>query len=256
MTTIDPTYEQYPFREGMTVYGSDGDKVGKIVAIDPAYVVVEKGFFFPTDYYIPVSAIATATDNEIYLTVSKKEALDQDWAQEPAATGYATNTAYATDVTDATDATNTAYATDATEAARIDDRDRVAVPVHEEELEAVKHERDLGAIRIEKDIVTEERTMEVPVTVERLRVRHVPANEAVPTDAITFDEGVIEVPLRGEEIEVQKHAKRTGEVIVEKEAVQHTERVGGTVRREQVRVDGETVQGTGIVDDTGREAPR
>ena len=44
-------------RERADVYGSDGEKVGSIVAVYPNYLVVEKGFFFPTDYYIPVSAV-------------------------------------------------------------------------------------------------------------------------------------------------------------------------------------------------------
>jgi uncharacterized protein (TIGR02271 family) len=84
----------------------------------------------------------------------------------------------------------------------------------------------------------------------------VAAGEEVPADAIAFEEGVIEVPLHGEEVEVRKRTRRAGEVVVEKEQVQRTERVGGTVRREQVRVDDETVQGTEFVDDTGRESPR
>jgi hypothetical protein len=45
---------------------------------------VEKGFFFPTDYYIPISAIASADKNGIYLTVSKQDALNQDWNLAPA----------------------------------------------------------------------------------------------------------------------------------------------------------------------------
>jgi uncharacterized protein (TIGR02271 family) len=241
MTTPDTMYGQYRFREGMTVYGADGDKVGKVVAVDPAYVVVEKGFFFPTDYYIPLSAIASATEDELYLTVSKAEALRQEWDRVPATTGYATGTAYATETT---------------EAARVEGRDRVAVPVHEEELEAVKRERDLGTVRIEKDVVTEERAMDVPVTEERIRVRQVAAGEEVPADAVAFEEGVIEVPLHGEEVEVRKRTKRAGEVVVEKEQVRRTERVGGTVRREQVRVDDETIQGAEYVDDTGLEPPR
>jgi uncharacterized protein (TIGR02271 family) len=240
MTTPDTMYGQYRFREGMTVYGADGDKVGKVVAIDPAYVVVEKGFFFPTDYYIPLSAIASATEDELYLTVSKEEALRQEWDRVPA-TGYATDTAYATKTTEAT---------------RAEGRDRVAVPVHEEELEAVKHERDLGKVRIEKDVVTEERSMDVPVTEERLRIRQVAPGEEVPADAVAFQEGVIEVPLHGEEVEVRKRTKRAGEVVVEKEKVRRTEHVGGTVRREEVRVDDETVQGAEFVDDTGLEPPR
>ena len=77
--------KQYALREGMTVYGAGGDKVGKVVAVDPGFVVVEKGFFFPTDYYIPTSAIAGYTDGEISLNVTKDQALNQGWDMPPTA---------------------------------------------------------------------------------------------------------------------------------------------------------------------------
>ena len=35
---------------GDEVYGSDGDKVGTVAEVQSGYIVVEKGFFFPTDY--------------------------------------------------------------------------------------------------------------------------------------------------------------------------------------------------------------
>jgi hypothetical protein len=80
---MDRTVEQWNFREGDEVFGGDGGKVGKVVAVRPRYIVVEKGFFFPTDYYIPTSAIGTYDGNKVYLTVSKDEALNQGWDQEP-----------------------------------------------------------------------------------------------------------------------------------------------------------------------------
>jgi hypothetical protein len=80
---MDRTVEQWNFREGDEVYGGDGGKVGKVVAVRPRYIVVEKGFFFPTDYYVPTSAIATYDGNKVYLTVTKDEALNQGWDQEP-----------------------------------------------------------------------------------------------------------------------------------------------------------------------------
>jgi hypothetical protein len=80
---MDRAVEQWNFREGDEVFGGDGGKVGKIVAVRPRYVVVEKGFFFPTDYYVPTSAIATYDGNKVYLTVTKDEALNQGWDQEP-----------------------------------------------------------------------------------------------------------------------------------------------------------------------------
>ena len=44
---------------GAEVFGADGDKLGTVAAVYPGYIVVEKGFFFPTDYYIPMSAVAS-----------------------------------------------------------------------------------------------------------------------------------------------------------------------------------------------------
>ena len=239
MSTMDTMYGQYAFREGMTVYGADGEKVGKVVAVDPGYVVVEKGFFFPTDYYIPASAIANIDEDHLYLTVSKEEALHQGWDQPLTATSYATDTAYATDAVGGGGG------------------ERVRVPVHEEELTATTRPVEAGKVRIEKDVVTEERTLDVPVTEERVRVSRVAVDREAPVDDPTaFQEGVIEVPLRREEVDLQTRTRVAGEVEVEKEAVQRTERVGGTVRREEVRVDDQTAAGADVVDETGREAPR
>jgi hypothetical protein len=42
---------------GATVFDVNAEKMGTIVAANAAYIVVAKGFFFPKDYYIPVSAI-------------------------------------------------------------------------------------------------------------------------------------------------------------------------------------------------------
>jgi len=58
-------------------------QVGKVIAVHPGCLVVEKGVFFPTDYYIPTSAVANSEDDKIYLTVSKDAALTQGWEVEP-----------------------------------------------------------------------------------------------------------------------------------------------------------------------------
>ncbi|MDQ3779209.1 MAG: hypothetical protein M3354_01490 [Chloroflexota bacterium] len=59
------------------------EKLGKVTAVHPGYLVVEKGFFFPTDYYLPTSAVANSEDDKIYLTVTKDAALNQGWEVEP-----------------------------------------------------------------------------------------------------------------------------------------------------------------------------
>src|SRR4028118_1918304 len=68
---------------GDEVYGSDGDKVGTVAEVQPSYIVVEKGFFFPTDYYIPMSAVASAGNGQVSLNVPKDSALKSGWDVVP-----------------------------------------------------------------------------------------------------------------------------------------------------------------------------
>ncbi len=83
-TTMDTTACHRQIRGGMTVYGADGDKVGKVTEVGPAYITVEKGFFVTTDYYAPTSAIAAVGDREIHLTVPIDEVVSQGWDLKPA----------------------------------------------------------------------------------------------------------------------------------------------------------------------------
>jgi uncharacterized protein (TIGR02271 family) len=249
----------------MTVRGSDGDKVGKIVEVSSNYVVVEKGFFFPSDHYIPTSAISSVGDDEVFLSVTKDEALSQGWDQQPGdwSTSYGqADPVAATNAAEVDDAYATAGQTDteviAPDYVAADDRraadttgDALRVPVYEEDISAHTRDVERGAVRIEKELVTEERTITVPVTEERVRVSRVDANDPGAVGADAFEEGVIEVPVRGQEVDVEKTARKAGEVIVEKEAETRTERVGGTVRREEVHVDDQTVD-AGYTDDTRR----
>jgi uncharacterized protein (TIGR02271 family) len=216
---------------GDDVYGSDGDKVGTVAEVQPSYIVVEKGFFFPTDYYIPLSAIASASGGQVYLNTTRDAALNSGW--------------------DAVPDVQTTTATAGTRATATDEE--IRIPVMEEELTATVREREAGAVRIEKDVVTEEQTLEVPVTEERVRVeRRVVDRAATAADAGAFEETVIEVPLRSETVDVQKQARVAEEVVVSKEATQRTERVADTVRREEVYVDEDAV----IVDDIEGGASR
>ena len=80
---MDRTVGQWIFSEGNEVFGSEGDKVGKIVAVHPTYIVVEKGFFFPMDYFIPMEAIASYDGESVFLSVTKGEALDSEWGNVP-----------------------------------------------------------------------------------------------------------------------------------------------------------------------------
>ena len=111
------------------------------------------------------------------------------------------------------------------------------VPVREETLRAGTRAVRSGQVRVEKDVVSEERTIDVPVTEERVRVeRHVVDRPVTAADADAFEETVIEVPVYGEDVVVDKTVRVAEEVEISKERVQRTERVSGTVRHEEVRV--------------------
>ncbi len=259
--------QQYQIAEGTDVVGADGGKVGEVVAVQPNYIVVEKGFFFPTDYYIPTSAVANYEDGQIYLSVTKDEALNQGWDTEPTGTTdtYVDETAgMTTDTTAGTYADQTVGTTslggttdvdrtDYTDTTTVDDRDTINVPVREEELTATRREVERGAVRIDKDVVEEEQTLEVPVTEERVTVNRRTVDREATGDDMAFEGGAIEVPVRGEEVDVQKRARVTEEVEIGKEAVQRTERVTDTVRREEVDVVDET---TDVTDTTRTDRNR
>jgi len=233
---VNRDYVATDIMTGADVYGADGAKVGTIAAVYPGYIVVEKGFFFPTDYYIPRSAIASSDGDRVYLTVSKDAALERDWNVQPVDLETAT-------------ATTTAASGAATS-------EELRIPVVEEELTATVRPQEAGAVRIEKDVVAEERTLDVPVTEERVRVeRRIVDRPATAADAATFEDTVIEVPLRSETVDVQKQARVKEEVVVSKEAVDRTERVRDTVRKEEVFVDEEGVADPSLIADRERGAP-
>jgi uncharacterized protein (TIGR02271 family) len=222
---------------GAEVFGADGDKVGTVAAVYPGYIVVEKGLFFPTDYYIPRSAMASSDGDRVYLTVSKDAALGHGWDVRPVDLETATATADTVIPAD-TVITDTFAESDRIGAARVAGDEEIRIPVMEEELTATVRPQEAGAVRIEKDVVEEERTLDVPVTEERVRVeRRVVDRPVSAADADAFEETVIEVPLRSETVDVQKQARVAEEIVVSKEAVERTERVTDTVRREEVYVD-------------------
>ena len=112
------------------------------------------------------------------------------------------------------------------------------IQVHEEELQAHKRRVETGAVRVRKEVVTEYRTMEVPVQREEVVIeRHAPTGEPGASDLRPGEE--IRVPVRKDQVTVEKRPVVKEEVTVGKRVVESTERVGGEVRKEVVRVERE-----------------
>lgn len=77
------TGEGIDIQPGASVYGSDGEKLGALMEIGPDYLVVEKGLFFPTDYFVPNGAIASIEPDRVTLNLTREQALDQGWDRDP-----------------------------------------------------------------------------------------------------------------------------------------------------------------------------
>ena len=217
---------------GWDVITSDGDKIGDVEEVHPHYLVVGKGLIFHSERYVPVSTITSVENNKVYLGVSKAEVERQGWDTIP----------------DVADTTSTTGMTDTTTTRRTDtadydtrDTDNVRVPVREEQLNVDKRQVERGAVHIHKDVVEEERQVNVPVREETVRVeRHAATGQrAGDIGDHAFQEEDIEIPLRGEEVEVNKQGVVTEEVEISKDVRERNKQVGGTVRREEVHVEGD-----------------
>lgn len=124
----------------------------------------------------------------------------------------------------------------ATEAARTAEEGRMQV--REEELHARKQPVETGEVRVRKEVVTEHKTMEVPVTREEVVVERRPASGPAASSDIRAGEE-IRIPVKEEQVHVEKQPVVKEEVQVSKRPVQDIEQVSGTVRKEQVKVERE-----------------
>ena len=103
------------------------------------------------------------------------------------------------------------------------------IQVREEELQAHNQLVEAGEVRVRKEVVTEHRTLEIPVQREEVVIeRQAPTGEPVEE---------IRIPVSEEQVTVEKRPVVKEEVTVGKRVVQGTERVGGEVRKEVVRVE-------------------
>ena len=256
--------DQSQIPDGATVYDSAGDKIGTVHEnnVQGAYLVVQKGFLFHKDFYVPLSAIARADEEGVYLTVSTAELSDSRYDSPPmvaeamGTTRGASNVdqSYAGAATTASTVDQAAYTTgSAARAVRTDvetGTGDIRVPVREEELVVGKRTEEEGRVHIHKDVISEQQSVDVALQQERVTVERVAftGDPATVTDA--FVERDIEVPLMGEEVVVGKQVKGVEEVVIRKDVTTEQQRVTDTVRKERVIVDGVDQSGQAVASDS------
>ena len=200
------TLDRTMIQTGWDVYASDGEHIGTVDEVGDDYVLVQKGLIFPRDLYIPITSITRTEDNSLWLDVAKSDVDTRDWNEPP-----------------------------------VMGRDTHRIQVHEEELDAQKTARKAGEVEVRKNVIEQEQSIDVPVTREDVVVRRKAVDRPATDAEASFNEGQtsFRVPVIEEDVSVSKHPRVKEEIEIDKVARQETERVGGTVRREQVEVTGE-----------------
>jgi uncharacterized protein (TIGR02271 family) len=95
-----------------------------------------------------------------------------------------------------------------------------------------------GEVRLRKDVITENETVQVPVTREELVVERT-AGSGQPVSGEIGRDQEIRVPLSEERVRVEKQPVVNEEVRVGKRQVQASQQVSDKVRHEELRIDKE-----------------
>jgi uncharacterized protein (TIGR02271 family) len=203
---------------GWDVYGSDDEKIGDVSGVANDHFIIEKGFIFTEDVYVPMSAIASVGDERVYLTYTKDQVENQQWSSPPAA---------------GSDAYETDRGIERDHAATGTDRD--TIERSEERLTVDKQAQKTGEVHVGKHVVEEEQSVDVPVTREEVHMERRSVDRPASGDAIRDDS--IDVPVYEERVETGKEARVVEELEVGKTAKTDTKRVSDTVRREEFDID-------------------
>lgn len=109
--------------------------------------------------------------------------------------------------------------------------------LREEQLNVDKQRVQSGEVGLRKEVITEQKTIDVPVTHEEVYIERRPVT-GVQADATPIGQDeTIRIPVSEEQVNVSKNTVVTGEVALGKREVQETQQVRDTVRREEARVD-------------------
>lgn len=232
--------------DGMDIYDVNGDKIGTVDNVYDAkgsrdasssgggYLRVPTGFLgLGREHHIPFSDIRSVDGDHINLRVSKDDLDNLGYGERP--------TSIDDDDAEYVAGARTTSETTARQPAATDrsDAEQRRLQLREEELIPRKRSVQTGELRLQTDVVEEQRTVEVPITREEVYVERHPVDRRPSDRPITEAGETIEVPVMEEEVMVEKRAVVYEEVEVGKRAVQETESVGATVRREELRVEDE-----------------
>jgi uncharacterized protein (TIGR02271 family) len=249
------TNEQVQQVVGSTVYGSDGDKVGKVgqvyfddVTGQVAWVTVQTGFFGTKETFVPVDG-ASVTDDGITVPFTKdriKDApnieVDDHLSESEESELYRYyGVDYSSGGQTGTTGTDTHQGTETRGQGTSDD----AMTLSEERLNVGTERRETGKARLRKHVVTEHVTKTVPVQREEVRIEREPITDANRDQALSgpeITEDAHEVTLHEERPVVDKETVPTERVRLEKDVVTDQREVEADVRKERLDAEGDALR--------------
>jgi uncharacterized protein (TIGR02271 family) len=210
-------------QQGWDVYSSDGEKVGDVAELHEGYFIAKQGMVFSHEHYIPFAAISRVEHDRVYLAVTKDQIEAQGWDEAPS---------------------RGASVMSAPNLPRDQERmeDQRTMQLREEQLRTNKELREVGEVELRKEVVAEQQTLDVPVTREEVVIERHPVDRAEGARRAAGEIGggeTLRVPVRKEQVSVDKDTVVTEEIEVGKRQVQDTQRITDTVRREEAVLDHE-----------------
>jgi uncharacterized protein (TIGR02271 family) len=251
---------------GKPVYGSDGEKIGKVgqVFLDdvtgkPEWVTVQTGMFGNKESFVPVGQSEFAEDG---LTVPFDKDIVKDAPQVDADQGHLSQEEeadlyrhYGMDYSD--EISDSGLPSGQANGDRGDIRDGnghgtvghdtsgpttdEAMTRSEERLDVGTRTRESGKARLRKYVVTQQETVTVPVTREEVRLEREPITDANRGQAMAgpdISEEEHEVTLHEEQVAVNKEAVPVERIKLAKDTVTEDQQVTEQVRKEQFETDG------------------
>lgn len=114
-----------------------------------------------------------------------------------------------------------------------------SLKLREEQLNVGKERVQTGEVELHKEVVEEQQTINVPVTHEEVYIERRPVSGGQADATPIGEDETISVPVSEEQVHVHKNTVVTGEVAIGKRAVEETQQVTDTVKREEVSIEQE-----------------
>jgi len=215
---------------GQPVYSADGSELGTVKEVRGAYFKVDAPM--QPDYWLRMDACQTSGGRLVVMD----DAEHHDNPDDLDSGAYTERT-----TTEHTHHTGTGHdrrADVGRERLEGTDTDET-LRLREERLRVGKERERAGEVELGKRVVERTETAEVPLREERVVVERRPVNERADGGEIREADKTIRVPVERERAVADKETVVTEEVGVRKEAVERTQQVQGTVRKEELVTEGE-----------------